>query len=170
MLDMGAAVGAVDVTISRVTAIANAKLPGAEDDVTTHARAFRSMPVTAADFGDVPIAQELAEHHEAARAVFDDTIQGVLRDLKEFRAALLECMKNHEATDDSVQTALLSLSSRYTGHRYHSTQDNRQSRREQGSRLGDADQPLDAGQDSRSPEAPSDPGPSTEGPGPARAL
>ncbi len=153
MLDMGAAVGAVDVTISRVTAIANAKLPGAEDDVTTHARAFRDMPVTVADFSQVPAAQELGEHHEAARQVFDETIQGVLSDLKEFRAALLECMKNHEATDDSVQTALLSLGSRYADHHYHSTRNNRESRIEQGSRLGDADQPLDGGTDGARPDA-----------------
>lgn len=145
MLDMGTAVGAVDVTISRVVAIANAKLPGAEDDVSTHARAFQDMPVTVADFGDVPDARELGEQHEAARQVFEETIQGVLRDLREFRAALLECMKNHEATDDSVQSALLALGSRYAGHRYHSAEDNRESRREQGSRLGDAGQPLDGG-------------------------
>ena len=143
MLDMGAALGAVnaaigdvEVTAERVRAIANDRLPGAEDDVHSHTRAFRDMPVTVADFGDVPIAQTLAEHHEAAYAVFSETVTGVLKDLKEFRAALLECMDKHEATDEGVQTALLALGTRYRGHDYHATQSYRQERQEQGRHLG----------------------------------
>ena len=154
MLDMGAALGAVnaaigdvEVTAERVRAIANDRLPGAEDDVHSHTRAFRDMPVTLADFGDVPIAQTLAEHHEAAYAVFSETVTGVLKDLKEFRAALLECMDKHQATDEGVQTALLALGTRYRGHDYHATQSYRHERREQGSHLGEPEESGAHGRD-----------------------
>jgi hypothetical protein len=176
MLDMGAALGAVnaaignvEVTAERVRSIANDRLPSAEDDVHTHTRSFRDMPVTVADFGEVPVAQTLAEHHEAAYQVFSETVAGVLKDLEEFRAALIDCMDKHQETDEGVQTALLALGTKYRGHSYHATQNYRHERQEQGRHLGRPDTSGAAGRDGGAHHGDTGPGSTTAPPTPDRS-
>lgn len=130
------AVGIVDVAIDRVTAIANAKLPGAEDEVTSSTSEFRSFTPDTSSFSEVPLAQELAHQHRAAHQVFVETIDGVIADLQEFRQTLLDSMRAHENTDDAAHAALLSLGRSYQDdHEFHSDQNYDQGRQEQGDKL-----------------------------------
>ena len=134
--DIGAAVHTVDVAIDKVTAIANAKLPGVESEVTQTSTDFRNLTLEQASFGEDPLALELAKQHQAAHEVFVETVQGVITDLQEFRQKLLDSMKAHENNDDSVHAALISLGKKYDGHTYHSDENWERARREQGDNLG----------------------------------
>lgn len=130
------AVGIVDVAIDRVTAIANAKLPGAEDEVASSTSEFRSFTPDTSSFSEVPLAQELAHQHQAAHQVFVETVDGVIADLKEFRQRLLDSMKAHENTDDAAHAALLSLGRTYEDHHhFHADQSYDQGRQEQATKL-----------------------------------
>jgi hypothetical protein len=147
---VGAAIGAVEVTIEKVTAIAQTALPQAESEVTTSSTGFRNLSVSLGSFGDVPLAQELAQQHEAAHRVFVETVEGVLKDLQEFRQKLLDSMKSHSNTDDAAQAALLALGRKYDGHQFHSDENWNRSRQEQAESLetshgGSAPQPHDSG-------------------------
>lgn len=167
------AVGIVDVAIDRVTAIANAKLPGAEDEVTTSTSEFRSFTPDTSSFSEVPLAQELALQHQAAHQVFVETIDGVIADLQEFRQTLLDSMKAHENTDDAAHAALLSLGQTYQDdHEFHSERNYEQGRLEQGNHLltslggGDPHQ-SDSGPtpaQPTEPRQPTGPAPTTEPP------
>ncbi len=169
------AVGIVDVAIDRVTAIANAKLPGAEDEVTSSTSEFRSFTPDTSSFSEVPLAQELAQQHQAAHQVFVETVDGVIADLKEFRQRLLDSMKAHENTDDAAHAALLSLGRAYEGdHEFHSEQSYEQGRQEQGDNLrtshgGGEPHPADSGttppqHEPAAPQAPTRPAPTTPPP------
>lgn len=155
--DIGLAVDRVEVAIDKVTAIANAKLPGVESEVTQTSTDFRNLTLEQASFGHDPFAQALARQHQAAHEVFVKTVQGVITDLQEFRQKLLDSMKAHENTDDSVHAALVSLGRKYDGHTYHSNENWERARREQGANLGDpaatAPSPQDAPDAAVSPTA-----------------
>jgi hypothetical protein len=151
-----AAVGQVEVTIEKIQAIANSTLPDAETDVTTKSHGFRSLTLPPDAFGEVPIARALGAQHEAAHQVFVETVEGVIKDLQEFRQNLLDSMKAHENNDDAVHGILTALSSRYQGHHYHSDENWLRGRREQGTKL-ETDNDVtpsanDAGQDGTSTE------------------
>jgi hypothetical protein len=168
---MGTAVGAIDVAISRVTAIANSVLPSAESEVTTASTSFRNLTLPPASFSEVPLAQQLGEQHQAAHQVFRDTVEGVIDDLVEFRQKLLDSMKSHENNDDAVHAALASLGRRYDGHVYHSQENYERARQEQGDRLGRPTHPAPTAAADPAP-APLDGGPAadpTTGPAPVRS-
>jgi hypothetical protein len=132
---LSAAVGQVEVTIANIQAIANTTLPAAETDVTTKSNGFRSLTLPPDKFGDVPIARALAEQHQAAHKVFVETVEGVIKDLQEFRQNLLDSMKAHENTDDSVHSTLTALGARYRDHTYHSDENWKRERQAQGDKL-----------------------------------
>lgn len=160
------AVGVVDVAIDRVTAIANAKLPGAEDEVTQSTRAFRDFTPPTTSFGEVPLAQELARQHHAAHQVFVETVDGVIADLRDFRQKLLDSMKSHQNTDDAAHAALLSLSRSYdANHTFHAEQVYDQGRAEQGANLrtshDGAPTQSDSGAQTTQPAPEADPAPSS---------
>ena len=132
---LSAAVGQVEVTIANIQDIANTTLPAAETDVTTKSSWFRSLTLPPDKFGDVPVARALAEQHQAAHKVFVETVEGVIKDLQEFRQNLLDSMKAHENTDDSVHSTLTALGARYRDHTYHSDQAWQRERKAQGDHL-----------------------------------
>jgi len=161
---VGAAVGAVEVTIEKVTAIANAALPQAESEVTSSTTGFRNLSLSPGSFGDVPLAQELGQQHEAAHRVFVETVEGVLQDLQEFRQKLLDSMKSHANTDDAAHAALLALGRTYDGHQFHSDENWNRGRQEERERLetshgGSAPEAHDSGA-----EAPAGPPPEAGAP------
>lgn len=144
---VSSAVNSVEVAIDKVTAIANAKLPGVESEVTQASTDFRNLTLEQASFGHDPLAQALAKQHQAAHEVFVETVQGVITDLQEFRQKLLDSMKAHENTDDAAHAALVALGRKYDGHTYHSHENYERARREQGENLGTPVEPAPAPQD-----------------------
>lgn len=126
-----AVAGQVKMVIDEVRRIAHHTMGDLTDQAGHHRATFGSAAkVDHAAFGQVPAAQDFAAHQEAARQVFVDTYQGVIQDLEDFRANLLECADAHQANDESVQAGLLALSNRVGSRSLAATRDNRASREE----------------------------------------
>lgn len=132
---VAAAVGEVQVTIDRIEEIAKTTVARAEQEATTTSTGFRNLDVATAAFSDVPAAQTLATQHRAAHDVFVDTVKGVVEDLREFQRKLIASANAHRGNDDAVYATLVSLGTRYRGHRYHSQQNWRAGAREHASEL-----------------------------------
>jgi hypothetical protein len=144
-----AAAGQIEVTIQRIEEIAKTTVAGAESSASESSSSFRNLKLSHAAFGDVPLARQLATQHQAAHEVFVETVQGVVQDLRDFQSKLIASAKAHQGTDDAAYATLVSLGRGYQHHDFHSEDNWRKSRAEQGDRL--------PGQDAVRPEG-SDPG------------
>ena len=127
----------VTMVIDEVKRIAHKTMGDLTDQAGHHRAAFgTAAKVDHAAFGQVPKAQHLATHQEAARKVFVDTYQGVITDLENFRANLLACAEAHQANDESVQAGLLAISARANPRAFASNREYTHSREEHGKQLG----------------------------------
>jgi hypothetical protein len=144
----------VSMVIDEVRRIAHKTMGDLTDKAGHHRSTFGSAAkLDHGVFGQVEKAQHFATHQEAARQVFVDTYQGVIKDLETFRENLLACAEAHEANDESVQAGLLALSNRIDSHALASTRENKASREKHGAQLGQGG-PLRA---SAAPDAAGDP-------------
>ena len=119
---LAAAAHDVEVTIDAIREIANSTLTKAETDASHSSSSFKNLTLDVSAFGASPLGKELGHQHQGAHEVFVETIDGTIKDLQDFRQKLLDAMKNHESTDDAAQQLLLSISKKYDGHTYHSSQ------------------------------------------------
>jgi hypothetical protein len=162
MLADGAAVASavqdIAISIETIEHIASSTMSQVEADTTSAMDGFRSTPVSTANFGDVPLAAELAAQHHAAHEVFVETIQGVLQDLRDFQANLLASARAHQGTDDAAYASLVALGNRYAGHDFQADRNWVRGRREH------ADELPPAVGDEGGPDAGAGPG---DGSGPA---
>ncbi len=94
------------VSIEEIRKIANSTFGDLQDDTQTEKQRFSKADVGQGSFTSYPVAQSLATQHQAAYAVFSNTIQGVLHDLENFQTALLDSAKEYENTDDAAAAAL----------------------------------------------------------------
>jgi len=136
------AAGQVTMVIDEVKRIAQHTLEQLSTDAHAGKRSFADIDTDPGQFGHVPKAQQLAEHHAAAHQVFVDTYQGIISDLVAFRDNLLACADAHEKNDEQVQAALLALSNRYHGHHFRADAAYDHGRTEQGQHLGGATPPA----------------------------
>ena len=119
---LAAAAHDVEVTIDAIREIANSTLTKAETDASHSSTSFKNLTLDVSAFGASPLGKELGHQHLGAHEVFVETITGTIKDLQDFRQKLLDAMANHESTDDAAQDMLLSISKKYDGHTYHSSQ------------------------------------------------
>ena len=90
--------------------------------------------------------------------MFVETIDGTIKDLQDFRQKLLDAMKNHESTDDAAQQLLLSISKKYDGHTYHSSQSYDRALHDQAENLTTSTTPQGGADPRRGRRCPSGPG------------
>lgn len=115
-----AAAATIQVTIDKIEAIAKGAVAKAEDAAATSSTTFKDLQVHRGSFSQVPIAQDIADMHQAAHDVFTSTVEGVVADLRDFREKLLASARAHEGTDDGVYATLVSVGRHYgADHRYH---------------------------------------------------
>jgi hypothetical protein len=140
---LAAAAHDVEVTIDAIREIANSTLTKAETDASHSSSSFKNLTLDVSAFGASPLGKELGHQHQGAHEVFVETIEGTIKDLQDFRQKLLDAMKNHESTDDAAQQLLLSISKKYDGHTYHSSQSYDQARHDQAENLTTSTTPRD---------------------------
>lgn len=123
---------AIQVSIDKIKEIANTTVAGAETDGNHSLSGFKSSRAPESSFGEVPLAQQLAQQQQAAHDIFVETVQGVVQDLQDFRDQLIASANAHQHTDDAAYAALVALGREYQGHHYHSRQNYRRSLAEHG--------------------------------------
>lgn len=101
------------VSIEEIRKIANSTFGDLQDETQTKANQFSHADVGQAPFTSYPMAQALATQHEAAFSVFNETINGVQRDLERFQTALLDSAKEYENTDDAAASALAAVDNKF---------------------------------------------------------
>jgi hypothetical protein len=112
-----ATIADINIMIDEVKDIAKS-VGEIEGDANTDARTFENLVLPHDAFGEVPTGLNLASQHQAAHQVFDETLKGVLSDLRDFRQNLLDCANGHENNDAAVQAALVNLGKRSKKHHY----------------------------------------------------
>lgn len=107
------AADSLHVSIEEIRHIANATFGDLQDTTRTRAREFSHADVSHGAFTSYPLAQALATQHQAAFSVFNETIDGVQRDLERFQTALLDSAKEYENTDDAAASALAAVDRKF---------------------------------------------------------
>jgi hypothetical protein len=124
------------VSIEEIRKIANSTFGNLQDHTQTKANQFSHADVSESAFSNYPLAQSLGRQHQAAVAVFTQTMDGVLSDLENFQAALLASAKEYENTDDGAAAALAAVDSKFSDRYTLNTQNSfDDARHEQGDAL-----------------------------------
>jgi hypothetical protein len=157
-----AAADSLHVSIEEIRHIANSTFGDLQDKTQTKAREFSHADVDESAFSTYPVAQSLGRQHQAAVAVFAQTMDGVLRDLDNFQTALLDSAKEYENTDDAAAAALAAVDSKFDTNLALDAQNAWDgARHEQGSALEtpESDQATTAADPVAAPVEASEPGP-----------
>ncbi|MEV7397663.1 hypothetical protein [Aeromicrobium sp. NPDC092404] len=157
----------LNVSIAEIRKIANSTFGDLQDQTRTKAQQFSSADVDGSAFSTYPVAQSLGQQHQAAVAVFTQTMDGVLRDLERFQGALLDSAKEYENTDDAAAAALAAVDNKFSDRDTLDTTNSWNSaRHEQGDSLKtpESDQPTTAAEPVDL-AAPDSSGPAVDNPG-----
>jgi hypothetical protein len=100
-------------SIEEIRKIANSTFGDLHDQTAAKALQFSNADVDGSAFSTYPTAQSLGKQHQAAVAVFTETMNGVLRDLETLQSALLDSAKEYENTDDAAAAALAAVDSKF---------------------------------------------------------